>query len=575
MPENSPSTKMKIQCPACGVKLDVSELEPFTQVSCPKCDTRITIPKWFLDDILLEERFFDSAQKTLYRSLEPALDREATVKIVKAGPYSQEELDAFLESARKQATINNPNIASIYSCGMIDEGAYVISQYQSAVDWPCTELQDIKNLLELATSLINAIDEAAKVSLHHGDLCPANILITHEKDLLVTDFGTAVALHKKPGFFAAPEFKIDSPATLEADVYSMGACIYYMATGIIPEKGNIQPIGTLKKGFPPEVAEAIMKMLSPEPAQRPTDLTALAKIFGGNTPKSPQATPRKSLKRSGAVHVKVVRPQKKKGSVLNVMLLFACIIAAVLGAIYAVKTNPSLLPQKSSQPKTISKKPTPVPDAPSILLKSEPSTLPAECIAARPTPKVLDFKTLKEKNKVYLQLVPEDKLEIEKERLRLIGSSLDFLKACMKAGAYDRGEKHPIRLKNGKVIRGIIPRAPNNDNQITIRQPGNKDAAKVAFSDLDFMQIMDIFQFYAEKREEMALGKLTKSIKTEIYAIYLRMALLCDWYNHPEEARKFAGMGLKYRPSMRDEFLSYGIVPQKGASDSAEEPTDN
>ena len=88
MPDTNPGHKMKIRCPSCGVKLDVSELEPFSQVSCPKCDMRITIPKWFNDSILLEERFFDSSQRSLYRSLEPSLDREATVKLVKESACS-------------------------------------------------------------------------------------------------------------------------------------------------------------------------------------------------------------------------------------------------------------------------------------------------------------------------------------------------------------------------------------------------------------------------------------------------------------------------------------------------------
>ena len=561
MADNTPSHKMKIQCPVCGVKLDVSELEPFSQVSCPKCGTNITIPKWFLGNILLEERFFDSAQKTLYRSLEPSLDREAMVKIAKQGPYSEEELNAFLECARKQATINSPCIASIYSCGMTDEGAYVISQYHSSVDWPCAEFQDVKVLLEVATSLVNAVDEAAKAGLHHGGLCPANILINNERDLLVTDFGTAVALGKKPGFFAAPEHKPGSPATLEGDVYSMGACLYYMGTGVIPERGATQPIGTLKKGLPPAAAEAIMKMLSPEPSQRPTDLAELAKAFNGGAANAPKAGGKKQLKRSGAVHVKVVQPPKSQGSALNKVLAIACVLAVVIGGVYLFKSNGGSAKGKTVKP--AASEASQVAVAPAKPAEPQPYTLPPECLAARPRPEDLDFRPLKSQNQAYLKMVPDEKRDTEKERLRLVGSSLDYLKACMKAGAYNRGDSHPIRMKDGSVIQGIIPYAPNKEKQLTIRRPGNQEPVKVDMAKLDFMQLMDIFQFYAEKREEMALGKLTRSIKDEIFAIYQRMALLCDWYGHPEAARKFTRLALKYRPTMEQELWDLGLEPDE------------
>ena len=552
---------MKIRCPSCGVKLDVSELEPFSQVSCPKCETRITIPKWFKDNILLEERFFDSKQRTLYRSLEPSLDREATVKLIKASACSDEVREAFLEMARKQATISNPCIASIYSCGTTEEGAYVISQYMPSVEWPCEEFREMKTLMDLAGEMVGAVAEAATAGIHHGNLCPANILISQERDVLVTDFGTAVALGSKPGLFAAPERKAGEPATLEGDVYSLGACIYYMATGVIPEHGGAKPIGEVRKGLPFNVVEAIMKMLSVDPSKRPTNLSDLATVFRGNGGAVKGAT-KKRLKRSGAVHVTVVRPPQKKGSFLNVALTLACLLALCIGGIYALKMKSG---DKSNTGKTVIAKGNSGKANNSSASAGQAGSLPAECLAARPRPDDLDFRAFKEKNQAYLMLVPEERREVERERLRLIGSSLDYLKACMKAGAYNRAEDYPIRMKDGSVIKGIIPYAPNAENLVTIRRPNNQDAVKVPFANLDFMQVIDMFQFYAEKREEMALGKLNRLIKNEIYSIYLQAALLCDWYEKPEEAKKYATLALQYRPHNEEEVVKFGLpLPDTG-----------
>ena len=559
MPDTNPGHKMKIRCPSCGVKLDVSELEPFSQVSCPKCDMRITIPKWFNDNILLEERFFDSQQRSLYRSLEPSLDREATVKLVKESACSAEVREAFLEAVRKQATISHPSIASIYGCGSTAEGAYVVSQYMPSVEWPCEEFREVKTLLELAGEMVGAVAEAAAAGIHHGNLCPANILISQEHDVLVTDFGAAVALGTKPGLFAAPERKVGEAATLEEDVYSLGACIYYMATGVIPEHGGAKPIGELRKGLPFNVVEAIMKMLSVEPSKRPTNLTELATVFRGNSAAAKGNT-KKRLKRSGAVHVKVER-QQKKGSLLNVALTLACLLALGIGGVYAFKMKSG---EKSGAGNGTFAAENQGKAGLGAANNAQATALPAECLAARPRPDDLDFKVLKEKNQEYLKLVPEKMREVERDRLRLIGGSLDYLKACMKAGAYNRAEDYPIRLKDGTVIKGIIPYAPNNENLVTIRRSGNLDAVKVPFSKLDFMQVIDMFQFYAEKREEMALGKMNRLIKNEIYSIYLQAALLCDWYEKPEEAKKYAALALQYRPRNEEEIVKFGLpVPDE------------
>ena len=547
---------MKIRCPSCGVKLDVSELEPFSQVSCPKCDMRITIPKWFEDNILLEERFFDSPQRTLYRSLEPSLDREAMVKVIKESACTAEVREAFLEAVRKQATISNPCIASIYGCGTTEEGAYVISQYLPSVEWPCEEFREVKTLLELAGEMVGAVAEAAAAGIHHGNLCPANILVSQEHDVLVTDFGAAVALGTKPGLFAAPERKAGAPATLEADVYSLGACIYYMATGVIPEHGGAKPIGEVRKGLPFNVVEAIMKMLSVLPSKRPTNLSELATVFRGNGVAEAKGGAKKRLKRSGAVHVTVERPQQKKGSLLNMALILACLLAICIGGVYAVKMKSG---EKPGAGKNAVAKANNGKAGGQSAKTVQTVSLPAECLAARLRPDDLDFRQMKEKNQEYLKLVPEEMREVEKERLRLIGGSLEYLKACMKAGAYNRAEDYPIRMKDGSVIKGIIPYAPNNENLVTIRRPGNQDAVKVPFAKLDFMQVIDMFQFYAEKREEMALGKMNRLIKSEIYSIYLQAALLCDWYEKPEEAKKYAALALQYRPHNEEEIKKFGL----------------
>ena len=58
---------------------------------------------------------------------------------------------------------------------------------------------------------------------------------------------------------------------------------------------------------------------------------------------------------------------------------------------------------------------------------------------------------------------------------------------------------------------------------------------------------------------------MNRLIKNEIYSIYLQAALLCDWYEKPEEAKKYAALALQYRPHNEEEIVKFGLpVPNGG-----------
>ena len=47
-------TKMKIRCPSCSSKLDVTDLKPFTVFPCPQCGYKVTVPMRFQTYVLEE-----------------------------------------------------------------------------------------------------------------------------------------------------------------------------------------------------------------------------------------------------------------------------------------------------------------------------------------------------------------------------------------------------------------------------------------------------------------------------------------------------------------------------------------
>ena len=123
--------KMKIQCPSCSSKLDVTELKPFTVFSCPRCGNEVTVPMRF-QAYVLEEYLESSGGIHSYRALDEKLDREVCVVICEASDdHPWDQLERYLELVRKVASVSHSGLATIYSCGRYEAGVYVASQLLS------------------------------------------------------------------------------------------------------------------------------------------------------------------------------------------------------------------------------------------------------------------------------------------------------------------------------------------------------------------------------------------------------------------------------------------------------------
>ena len=102
--------QVKIGCFGCGQKLDVTELEAFSKIACPECNTDLIIPLPF-GNYVLEEILCDVGMTTIYRAMDLTLDREICVKILKPELASDEALaKAFIAEASRASALSHPNI---------------------------------------------------------------------------------------------------------------------------------------------------------------------------------------------------------------------------------------------------------------------------------------------------------------------------------------------------------------------------------------------------------------------------------------------------------------------------------
>lgn len=246
-----------------------------------------------------------------YRALDSNLHAPVALKVIAAALLPDARARArFFREARSAAQLRHSNVATVYHLGQEDDCVFYTMEW---IDGETTEALvrrsgplDAPTALRIAQQTARALQAAHERSLLHRDLKPSNLMVVHEGgDLLVKviDFGLVKPLEGSddPGdsgaslsgglfigtpLYASPELCTQSE-TLDgrADLYSLGAVLWFLLTGEPPFKGSARsviaqhitkplPMDALR-GQAPEVAALLSDLLAKEPSQRPPDANAV------------------------------------------------------------------------------------------------------------------------------------------------------------------------------------------------------------------------------------------------------------------------------------------------------------
>lgn len=198
----------------------------------------------------------------VYRGYDTRMHREVAIKRISRSDDDPELLEEstrqLIKEAGALASLQHPNIVTVYDVGSDEDGPYVVMELISGktldelIEHAPLTWQDFR---ELALQTQEALIAAQELNLIHSDLKPSNLMLTWlpsgKFQVKIVDFGLATLTQAQSHqdhesldavfgsvFFMPPEQFERSALNASSDIYSMG-CVYYQAlTGIYPFDGT-------------------------------------------------------------------------------------------------------------------------------------------------------------------------------------------------------------------------------------------------------------------------------------------------------------------------------------------------
>src|SRR2546428_2141379 len=193
----------------------------------------------------------------VYLAEDTQLGRHVAIKLLPPETVSDEHArKRLVREARAVATLDHPNICSIYEVGEADGRSFIAMQY---IEGETLDLKlkqkplELKDSLAIASQVADALAEAHTHGIIHRDVKPSNIIITARGQAKVMDFGLAKvttgaieseaktqSLLTTPGSvigtvpYMSPEQVRGEALDARSDIFSFGVVLYEMLSGRRP-----------------------------------------------------------------------------------------------------------------------------------------------------------------------------------------------------------------------------------------------------------------------------------------------------------------------------------------------------
>jgi eukaryotic-like serine/threonine-protein kinase len=245
------------------------------------------------------------------------LDREVAVKRLHAdSPVDVEQ--RFVREAKLGASLNHPNLVSVFDTATDDEGVLIVMEYVEGEALARTLKRGPlppERVAAMMRDLGSALDHAHAQGVVHRDVKPGNVLLRRDGVTKLVDLGIATAQdHTRlthsgmvlgTAAYMAPEQLEGGETTAATDVYALAVVAYEALTGERAREGRTpiqiahriatEPPPDLRDAMPsasPQAAEVLKRAMARDPRDRPASAGELARRLARALEEPPTAPTR-------------------------------------------------------------------------------------------------------------------------------------------------------------------------------------------------------------------------------------------------------------------------------------------
>ena len=258
------------------------------------------------DRYLIRHELGRGAMGIVYSAQDQILGRNVALKKLPSDLRKDADLiRRFKQEARALARLSHPHIVQVYdffqNCGQtwiameLIEGSDLADYLENEAAIPLSEA------VRLATQMAEGLAYAHERGVIHRDFKPANVILSDDGAVKITDFGLAKiarsSVHTQVGsLLGSPAYM--SPEQIQgktvdeySDIYAAGVTFFEMISGRLPFIGDFEsiiaqkltqnpaPLSGLTGDVPKQFKQLVFQMLAKESRKRPENMNQVAEVL--------------------------------------------------------------------------------------------------------------------------------------------------------------------------------------------------------------------------------------------------------------------------------------------------------
>jgi tetratricopeptide (TPR) repeat protein len=241
------------------------------------------------------DKLGEGGMGVVYLAEDTRLARRVALKLLPPGfAHSAQARARFLHEARTAASLNHPNICTVYEVDEIDGQILLGMEHiegECLTDRIARGPMKIREVAAAGIAIADGLSAAHRAGIVHRDIKPGNVMVASDGRVKILDFGLALAPEmtrltregRTTGTvsYMSPEQSRGGVVDQRSDIWSLGVVLYEMVTGRRPFSGDHEqavlrsilddspePPSALRTGIPLELERIITKAMAKGPDDR-------------------------------------------------------------------------------------------------------------------------------------------------------------------------------------------------------------------------------------------------------------------------------------------------------------------